>query len=134
LIRYLNTTDFIESLEELTNRKNSKYYGNLFSDIKKEIAGKSIQDLILMSDLIYEKKPFHFRKLRFSNSKMNTSKQGGFRLYFAINIDAEKIIFVEVYPKKGNKARIDLSQAERATMLENLMKDITGDHLNGFLL
>ena len=114
---FFTTSSFRESLADLTKRSKDGYQ-TVVKDICDALQSMSDDILRNTNDRVYQYPEYRVVKLRLPNSGQNLSRPKGFRLIYYVSLKHDNVVLLRVYPKRGPKSAIDLTNAEY-TRLQN---------------
>lgn len=93
-------------------------------DICKAFDGKSIEEIRINRDLILQEDSSNIIKLRLKNSSQNLGSSNGFRLIYIVSKSEEKVIFLEIYPKRGTYGKNNITDKDLVNLLKELKLEI----------
>ncbi|KAA6345418.1 hypothetical protein EZS27_007016 [termite gut metagenome] len=121
MIEFYSISDFRRQVIRLLKKKE---YSEVEKEIKNEFKGKTIEDIrINRGILVRETGFFKIIKLRLSDKKRNLSKSNGYRLIYLVFKNKEMVIFLFVYPKRGNMGIITVSEQTIKCHLGQFLKE-----------
>lgn len=107
-------------------------YANVYKEIEREFKGKSLEALWQNRDMILDNDENRLIKLRLADKGKRLSKADGYRCIYLINRATEKIIFLDIYPKRGPKQKISASESEIAKMLQTYQTESNNNSLKSY--
>lgn len=116
-MRFCSISNFDRSLSMLL-AKPKNGYTSLKSDIKKGFSELSFENLLGLRDVIIYREEFLLIKVRVQNGGQNLSKRDGFRVYIMLHKIEKNCTFLEVYPKRGKCARVNLDEKTIEKLIE----------------
>ena len=116
-MNFFTTSTFRESLADLTKRSKDGYQ-TVVKDICDALQSMSDDILRNTNDRVYQYPEYRVVKLRLPNSGQNLSRPKGFRLIYYVSLKHDNVVLLRVYPKRGPKSALDLTNAEY-TRLQN---------------
>ncbi|MBR4678595.1 MAG: hypothetical protein IKO99_11400 [Bacteroidales bacterium] len=111
----------------LTVRK--KVYAGVLDEIAREFSSADIAKLRVNNDMILLEDSFIVIKLRLPDKKQKLSKSNGYRIIYLTYKDVDKVVFLDIYPKRGPLQQISISDKD----LLNLLKEYLSESKNGLL-
>ena len=78
-----------------------KVYVNVENEIKREFAGKPIEQIRQNNDMILLEGDLIIIKLRLPDKKQHLSRKDGYRLIYLVSKTDEIVVFLDIYPKNG---------------------------------
>ena len=73
---------------------------------------------------------FRIVKLRVPNSGLRLSKADGFRLIYIVSMVSDNLALLRVYPKRGAKSMVNISDAEYLRLIKEVMVESNGCKLH----
>ena len=73
---------------------------------------------------------FWIVKLRVPNSGLRLSKADGFRLIYIVSMVSDNLALLRVYPKRGAKSMVNISDAEYLRLIKEVMDESNGCKLH----
>lgn len=106
-----------------------KVYANVENEIKREFAGKPIEQIRQNNDMILLEADLIVIKLRLPDKKQRLSRKDGFRLIYLVSKTDEIVVFLDIYPKNGPLQQLDIADDE----LKNLIREFVSEVQLGIL-
>lgn len=100
MISFKTISSFRTRLAALLKVKR-KVYANVEVEIRREFAGKPIEQIRQNNDMILLEGDLVVIKLRLPDKKQHLSRKDGFRLIYLVSKTDEIVVFLDVYPKNG---------------------------------
>lgn len=117
---------FRDRLEELENFKRGVYKG-VREEIKTAFEGSSIEQIRNNRDMILMQDDAIVIKLRLPDHRQRLSKANGYRLIYMASLVKERVVFMDVYPKRGPLQQLDIPRDELMLLLgEYVAEDDAG--------
>lgn len=117
---------FRDRLEELENFKRGVYKG-VREEIKTAFEGSSIEQIRNNRDMILMQDDAIVIKLRLPDHRQRLSKANGYRLIYMASLVKERVVFLDVYPKRGPLQQLDIPRDELMLLLgEYVAEDDAG--------
>ena len=104
-------------------------YATVLKDIKTELSSKTLHELRISRDIVFQNQDIHITKSRIPNSGSNLSKSNGFRLIYIVSNNYPNIYLVDIYPKRGPLAKLNVDKNDYITVLKNMKDDKEKDAL-----
>jgi len=114
---FLSISKFRQHIDELLQIKKGVYSG-VTNEISNAFKDMSISEIRNNRDMILIENEFVVVKYRLPDKKHNQSKKDGFRLIYLVFKKEEKVVFLDIYPKRGPMQKIGLSDNELLDLLE----------------
>lgn len=128
MIVYQTISTFRKRLEDLLSVKRGVYSG-VKNEIQKEFSDSSIDKIRQNRDMILIDDEAILIKLRLPDKKQRLSKSDGYRLIYLVSKVVEKVVFLDIYPKRGPSQQLDIDDKE----IERLMSEFTEEAQAGVL-
>ena len=121
-MQYYSISAFREALNKLL-KKPKDGYTSVVNDICNDFKEKTIDEIRNNRDMVFDDKTYRIVKLRLPNSLQKLSKSNGFRLIYYVNKKKDEVVFLYVYPKRGNLGLITISQERIISLLGDLIQE-----------
>ncbi len=128
MISYNSIKNFRTRLSDLLKTKRGVYL-NLPDEIKLEFEKADIEKIRNNRDMILMQSEAIIVKLRLPDKKMQLSKANGYRLIYMISTIKERVVFLDVYPKRGPMQQFDIEAKD----LTRLLIEFNSEDENGTL-
>lgn len=121
-MNFYTSSTFRECLEDLL-KKRKEGYSSVPSDICKALL--DVPDNILRdtNERIIQTPNFRIVKFRVPNSGQRLSKADGFRLIYIVSMVNDSLALLRVYPKRGAKSMVNISDAEYMRLVKEVMDE-----------
>ena len=124
---FFQTQYFKDKIAEFRSTKYKREYGTCLKDLENEFASKTIEEMKALPELILHYDNLMFKKTRLRNSKQNLSKRDGYRVLYLV--DDAKVVFLDIFPKRGSKAKNNVSDIEIQFLIQNYLKEVEEDKI-----
>lgn len=131
MIRFKSISSFRSRLAALLKVKR-KVYANVENEIKREFAGKPIEQIRLNNDMILLEGELIVIKLRLPDKKQHLSRKDGFRLIYLVSKTDEIVVFLDVYPKNGPLQQLDIADKDLKSLLREFIDEVQNDRLEEY--
>lgn len=111
MILFKTISAFRRRLNELLKIRRHVYAG-VSSELNKEFADKSIEQIRQNNDMILIEGDLVIIKLRLPDKKQHLSRKDGFRLVYLVSKVDDLVVFLDIYPKNGPSQQLDTNDAE----------------------
>lgn len=128
MISYKSINNFRTRLSDLLKVKRG-VYSNLTDEIEQEFEGADIEKIRNNRDMILIQNESIIVKLRLPDRKMQLSKANGYRLIYMVSTTKERVVFLDIYPKREPMQQIDINAKD----LTRLLMDFNFEDENGTL-
>lgn len=71
-------------------------------------------------------------KLRLPDKKHKLTKKDGYRLIYMVSKTKETVVFLDIYPKRGPKQQISLSNKRLTELLTIFVEEVKANTLSSF--
>ena len=122
MCEYYSTSCFRNQIRELT-KKTRDGYCSVVNDICNELKDKTINEIRISLDRVKDEEKFSIVKLRIKNGELKLSKKDGFRLIYLVRKDKDIVILLDIYPKRGNKKRLNVKNNNYNPYLQNYIDE-----------
>lgn len=131
MIRFKSISSFRSRLAALLKVKR-KVYANVENEIKREFAGKPIEQIRLNNDMILLEGELIVIKLRLPDKKQHLSRKDGFRLIYLVSKTDEIVVFLDIYPKNGPFQQLDIADKDLKSLLREFIDEVQNDRLEEY--
>lgn len=131
MIRFKSISSFRSRLAALLKVKR-KVYANVENEIKREFAGKPIEQIRLNNDMILLEGELIVIKLRLPDKKQHLSRKDGFRLIYLVSKTDEIVVFLDIYPKNGPLQQLDIADKDLKSLLREFIDEVQNDRLEEY--
>lgn len=128
MISYNSIKNFRTRLSDLLKTKRG-VYSNLPDEIKREFEEADIEKIRNNRDMILMQNEAIIVKLRLPDRRMQLSKANGYRLIYMVSTIAERVVFLDIYPKRGPMQQLDIEAKD----LTRLLVEFNSEDENGTL-
>ena len=145
MISFKTISSFRSRLSGLLSVKR-KVYVNVENEIKREFAGKPIEQIRQNNDMILLEGDLIIIKLRLPwllpmtclrrmpDKKQHLSRKDGYRLIYLVSKTDEIVVFLDIYPKNGPLQQLDIADAELKFLVKQFIDEAQLDILEDYLL
>lgn len=129
-MEYFAISTFLEQVSKLTKKPKDGYNG-LISEICSDFCQKTKDEIYQNRDMIYNSDKYDLIKLRLKDSKNGLSKRDGYRLLYLLLRETDRVVFLDVYPKRGANGLNNVSDEWIKHLLTTFLKEIDClNHIN----
>lgn len=121
-MNFYTSSTFRECLEDLL-KKRKEGYSSVSADICKALHDMPDNILRGTNERIIQAPNFRIVKLRVPNSGQRLSKADGFRLIYIVSMVSDDLVLLRVYPKRGAKSMVNISDAEYMRLVKEVMEE-----------
>ena len=133
MISFKTISSFRSRLSGLLSVRR-KVYVNVENEIKREFAGKPIEQIRQNNDMILLEGDLIIIKLRLLDKKQHLSRKDGYRLIYLVSKTDEIVVFLDIYPKNGPVQQLDIADAELNFLVKQFIDEAQLDILEDYLL
>ena len=133
MISFKTINSFRFRLSGLLNVRR-KVYANVENEIKREFAGKLIEQIRQNNDMILLEGDSIIIKLRLHDKKQHLSRKDGYRLIYLVSKTDEIVVFLDIYPKNGPLQQLDIADGELKFLVKQFVDEAQLDILEDYLL
>ncbi len=117
MVAYYSISEFRKRLQNLLDVKKKVYRG-ITEEIINSFQNATIEEIRQNRDMILIDDPIVVVKLRMPDRKSKLSKQNGYRLIYLTYLNKEKVVFLDVYPKRGPSQQLDTSDERLLDLIQ----------------
>lgn len=128
MISFKTISSFRSRLSGLLSVRR-KVYVNVENEIKREFAGKPIEQIRQNNDMILLEGDLIIIKLRLPDKKQHLSRKDGYRLIYLVSKTDEIVVFLDIYPKNGPLQQLDIADAELKFLVKQFINEAQLDIL-----
>lgn len=128
MISFKTISSFRTRLAALLKVKR-KVYANVEVEIRREFAGKPIEQIRQNNDMILLEGDLVVIKLRLPDKKQHLSRKDGFRLIYLVSKTDEIVVFLDVYPKNGPLLQLDIADNDLKSLLKEFIEEAQSNNL-----
>lgn len=128
MISFKTISSFRTRLAALLKVKR-KVYANVGTEIKREFAGKPIEQIRQNNDMILLEGDLVVIKLRLPDKKQHLSRKDGFRLIYLVSKTDEIVVFLDIYPKNGPLQQLDIADNDLKSLLKEFIEEAQSNNL-----
>lgn len=132
MISFKTISSFRSRLSGLLSVRR-KVYVNVENEIKREFAGKPIEQIRQNNDMILLEGDLIIIKLRLPDKKQHLSRKDGYRLIYLVSKTDEIVVFLDIYPKNGPLQQLDIADAELKFLVKQFINEAQLDILEKFV-
>lgn len=133
MISFKTINSFRSRLSGLLNVRR-KVYATVENEIKREFAGKLIEQIRQNNDMILLDGDSIIIKLRLPDKKQHLSRKDGYRLIYLVSKTDEIVVFLDIYPKNGPLQQLDIADGELKFLVKQFVDEVQLDILEDYLL
>mgnify|MGYP006908795397 FL=1 len=131
MIQFQTITSFRGRLKALVEYKKGVYSG-ASDEIKSAFTNVSISQIRNNRDMILMQNDALLIKLRLPDHKNHLSRADGYRLIYLVSRISEKVVFLDIYPKRGPMQQLDISNNDLKRLLAEYIAEATAGVLEEY--
>lgn len=131
MILFKTISAFRRRLNELLKIRRHVYAG-VSSELNKEFAAKSIEQIRQNNDMILIEGDLVIIKLRLPDKKQHLSRKDGFRLVYLVSKVDDLVVFLDIYPKNGPSQQLDINDAEVKLLIGAFIEESEAGELEDY--
>ena len=131
MISFKTISSFRSRLSGLLSVRR-KVYVNVENEIKREFAGKPIEQIRKNNDMILLEGDLIIIKLRLPDKKQHLSRKDGYRLIYLVSKTDEIVVFLDIYPKNGPLQQLDITDNELKMLVIQFINEAQSDALEDY--
>ena len=133
MISFKTISSFRSRLSGLLSVRR-KVYVNVENEIKREFAGKPIEQIRQNNDMILLEDDLVIIKLRLPDKKQHLSRKDGYRLIYLVSKTDEIVVFLDIYPKNGPLKHLDIANGELKFLVKQFVDEAQLNILEDYLM
>lgn len=133
MISFKTISSFRTRLAALLKVKR-KVYANVEVEIRREFAGKPIEQIRQNNDMILLEGDLVVIKLRLPDKKQHLSRKDGFRLIYLVSKTDEIVVFLDIYPKNGPLQQLDIADNDLKLLLKKFIEEAQSNNLLNYAI
>ena len=98
-------------------------YSSVPEEIKREFESSDIEKIRTNRDMILIQDEAIIVKLRLPDKRLQLSKANGYRLIYMVSTVHERVVFLDIYPKRGPLQQIDISEKDLLRLLTEFISE-----------
>ena len=104
-------------------------YASIPAEIKREFQSASIDTIRNNRDMILIQNEAVIVKYRLGDKRMKLSKANGYRLIYTVSTIIDRVVFLDVFPKRGPLQQLNIDDKE----ILRLIEEFNSEASNGLL-
>lgn len=121
MISFYTIPTFRNSIHSLCSKRKDGYT-SVQVDIANVFTNATMEEIRINRDMVFQNEKLTIVKLRIQNSGQKLSKKDGFRLIYIAFHDEDKVVFLNIYPKRGPKGLVTVSSNEILSYLREYLQ------------
>ena len=128
MIIFNTISTFRTRLQNLLNIRKG-VYASIPAEIKREFQSASIDTIRNNRDMILIQNEAVIVKYRLGDKRMKLSKANGYRLIYMVSTIIDRVVFLDVFPKRGPLQQLNIDDKE----ILRLIEEFNSEAFNGLL-
>ena len=131
MISFQTISSFRARLQALVNIRKG-VYSSVPAEIKREFESAGIETIRHNRDMILIQNDLVIVKYRLGDKRMKLSKANGYRLIYMVSTLHERVIFLDIYPKRGSLQQLDIDDRQLMRLIEEYLEEDAGHQLMNY--
>jgi len=131
MISFKTITTFRTRLANLLAIRKGVYSG-VPAEIKREFQTADISTIRNNRDMILIQNDTVIVKYRLGDKRMKLSKANGYRLIYMVSTITERVVFLDIYPKRGPLQQLDIDDKEIIRLIEEFNAEAASSALEEY--
>lgn len=131
MISFQTISSFRARLQALVNIRKG-VYSSVPAEIKREFESADIETIRHNRDMILIQNDLVIVKYRLGDKRMKLSKANGYRLIYMVSTLHERVIFLDIYPKRGPLQQLDIDDRQLMRLIEEYLEEDAGHQLMNY--
>ena len=131
MISFQTISSFRARLQALIDIRKG-VYSSVPAEIKREFESADIETIRHNRDMILIQNDLVIVKYRLGDKRMKLSKANGYRLIYMVSTLHERVIFLDIYPKRGSLQQLDIDDRQLMRLIEEYLEEDAGHQLMNY--
>lgn len=131
MISFQTISSFRARLQALVDIRKG-VYSSVPAEIKREFESADIETIRHNRDMILIQNDLVIVKYRLGDKRMKLSKANGYRLIYMVSTLHERVIFLDIYPKRGSLQQLDIDDRQLMRLIEEYLEEDAGHQLMNY--
>ena len=131
MISFQTISSFRARLQALVNIRKG-VYSSVPAEIKREFESADIETIRHNRDMILIQNDLVIVKYRLGDKRMKLSKANGYRLIYMVSTLHERVVFLDIYPKRGSLQQLDIDDRQLMRLIEEYLEEDAGHQLMNY--
>ena len=129
MISFQTISSFRARLQALIDIRKG-VYSSVPAEIKREFESADIETIRHNRDMIQN--DLVIVKYRLGDKRMKLSKANGYRLIYMVSTLHERVVFLDIYPKRGSLQQLDIDDRQLMRLIEEYLEEDAGHQLMNY--
>ena len=131
MISFQTVSSFRARLQALIDIRKG-VYSSVPAEIKREFESADIETIRHNRDMILIQNDLVIVKYRLGDKRMKLSKANGYRLIYMVSTLHERVVFLDIYPKRGSLQQLDIDDRQLMRLIEEYLEEDAGHQLMNY--
>ena len=131
MISFQTISSFRARLQALIDIRKG-VYSSVPAEIKREFESADIETIRHNRDMILIQNDLVIVKYRLGDKRMKLSKANGYRLIYMVSTLHERVVFLDIYPKRGPLQQLDIDDRQLMRLIEEYLEEDAGHRLMNY--
>lgn len=131
MISFQTISSFRARLQALVDIRKG-VYSSVPAEIKREFESADIETIRNNRDMILIQNDLVIVKYRLGDKRMKLSKANGYRLIYMVSTLHERVVFLDIYPKRGPLQQLDIDDRQLMRLIEEYLEEDAGHQLMNY--
>ena len=131
MISFQTISSFRARLQALIDIRKG-VYSSVPAEIKREFESADIETIRHNRDMILIQNDLVIVKYRLGDKRMKLSKANGYRLIYMVSTLHERVVFLDIYPKRGPLQQLDIDDRQPMSLIEEYLEADAGHQLMNY--
>ena len=131
MISFQTISSFRARLQALIEIRKG-VYSSVPAEIKREFESADIETIRHNRDMILIQNDLVIVKYRLGDKRMKLSKANGYRLIYMVSTLHERVVFLDIYPKRGPLQQLDIDDRQLMRLIEEYLEEDAGHQLMNY--
>ena len=131
MISFQTISSFRARLQALIDIRKG-VYSSVPAEIKREFESADIETIRHNRDMILIQNDLVIVKYRWGDKRMKLSKANGYRLIYMVSTLHERVVFLDIYPKRGPLQQLDIDDRQLMRLIEEYLEEDAGHQLMNY--
>lgn len=131
MISFQTISSFRARLQALVDIRRG-VYSSVPAEIKREFESADIETIRHNRDMIFIQNDLVIVKYRLGDKRMKLSKANGYRLIYMVSTLHERVVFLDIYPKRGPLQQLDIDDRQLMRLIEEYLEEDAGHQLMNY--
>lgn len=131
MISFQTISSFRARLQDLIDIRKG-VYSSVPAEIKREFESADIETIRHNRDMILIQNDLVIVKYRLGDKRMKLSKANGYRLIYMVSTLHERVVFLDIYPKRGSLQQLDIDDRQLMRLIEEYLEEDAGHQLMNY--